>query len=489
MARKPFTPEEVRRIVERHKEPAVFRNMTDDWPASGWTAQHLSVCLEQKPVRFRIGKRKADKTPLFETQCEYVEATLGEFLAWTSHQAGLSVGPFSDYPLSDYWAYADYKYIAKLFQHKESMFEEVVWSDFGYPGRDGAASTLWVGTEGANTPCHLDTYGFNLVFQVEGRKRWHLFSPDDTSCLYPTRIPYEESSIFSQVNVLQPDLDRFPAFSRARAHVVTLQPGQVLFVPRHWWHYVESLDPITVSINSWIELEEDDEARVGEALTRTLVCALKTTPSLGNHDHWLNPTEDGVASHDENMQYLSLAVQACMRKRSEMEEEDSQQEGQDGHRALKRDSTGGIKTNYTKKEERKASSFIPPFGPHLIPVPHVGHGQALKDPTLKDTNLSRDHNPQCAPVSDPQSWTSEEGGHDGCGELRKRQEAEKGGHDGCGELRKRQEAAVLSEGPHKEGIPQASLSTTDLLECLVHPNVITLVSQLLLDRQRELSGS
>lgn len=29
---------------------------------------------------------------------------------------------------------------------------------------------------------------------------------------------------------------------------------QVLLVPRHWWHYVESIDPITISINSWIEL-------------------------------------------------------------------------------------------------------------------------------------------------------------------------------------------------------------------------------------------
>lgn len=29
---------------------------------------------------------------------------------------------------------------------------------------------------------------------------------------------------------------------------------QVLYVPRHWWHYVESVDPVTVSVNSWIEL-------------------------------------------------------------------------------------------------------------------------------------------------------------------------------------------------------------------------------------------
>lgn len=35
----------------------------------------------------------------------------------------------------------------------------------------------------------------------------------------------------------------------------------------------------------------DDEARVQEALTKTIVCALKSPPSSDNEDHWLNPTE------------------------------------------------------------------------------------------------------------------------------------------------------------------------------------------------------
>lgn len=64
--------------------------------------------------------------PLYETQCEYVEATLSEFLAWISQQDDPAVGAFHDYPLSDYWAYADYKYIAKLFQDEESMFEVIL---------------------------------------------------------------------------------------------------------------------------------------------------------------------------------------------------------------------------------------------------------------------------------------------------------------------------------------------------------------------------
>lgn len=73
--------------------------------------------------------------------------------------------------------------------------------------------------------------------------------------------------------------------------MVTLSPGQVLFVPRHWWHYVESLDPVTVSINSWIELEEDHLARVEEAVTRMLVCTLKTAEDPHHPRTWLNPTE------------------------------------------------------------------------------------------------------------------------------------------------------------------------------------------------------
>uniref|UniRef100_A0A8C1S7V3 Hspb associated protein 1 n=1 Tax=Cyprinus carpio TaxID=7962 RepID=A0A8C1S7V3_CYPCA len=418
MASKPFTPEEARRIVQFLQTPAVFLNMTTDWPALHWTVEHLSACLTER-LRFRIGKRTENMAPLFETECSYIEATINEFLSWTACEDKSLVGPFSDYHCKEFWAYADYKYIAQLFQDKPAMFQDMVWSDFGFPGRDGRDSTLWIGTQGANTPCHLDSYGCNLVFQIQGRKRWHLFPPDDTHCLYPTRIPYEESSVFSRVSVVHPDLKKFPAFRRARVHTVTLQPGQVLFVPRHWWHYVESVDPVTVSVNSWIEM-------------------------------------DGVSSHDENMQYLNLAVKACMDKSRDDTDGMTSLADQPRAEVGKRDSSGLLKTP-------ASPNFRVPFGPHLIPV-NLAHKPNCTCP--KDTSCYRYND-----LSRCQSTAQDED------ESRSVNELQRWG----------QHAHQEAESPRTSGEGSGlHISTNDMLQFLIHPDVITLVTRLMMSRQREL---
>ena len=128
-----------------------------------------------------------------------------------------SDNPFFRYSRSEYWAYADYKHMCELCSDMLELQSAINWSAFGFHGRDGKDSTLWVGSEGACTPCHYDTYGCNLVAQLWGRKRWVLFPPDDSERLYPTRLPYEESSVFSSVDVCRPDLTKFPEFARAKA--------------------------------------------------------------------------------------------------------------------------------------------------------------------------------------------------------------------------------------------------------------------------------
>ncbi|XP_015490160.1 HSPB1-associated protein 1 [Parus major] len=472
---KPFPPEKTKEIVMSLKQPAVFCNMVGDWPALHWNVKYLSAMLEGKTIQFRLGLKTVDLVPQFETSCSYVEATLEEFLAWSCGQPSCLSGPFSCYDYSKYWAYADYKYIARIFEDKPEIFQDVRWSDFGFPGRSGRESTLWIGSEGANTPCHLDSYGCNLVLQVQGRKRWHLFPPGDTSFLYPTRIPYEESSIFSKVNIANPDLKRFPKFRNSTAHVVTLSPGQVLLVPRHWWHYVESIDPVTVSINSWIELDADHEARVEEAITRMLVCAIKSAESPSDGDLWLNPTEVEATSHEINLQYLNKAVSAYL---------ECQETSVSGQACSS--STGAKQgANTACKRKRREVGCEPesctllnqecdfptpkaeelkkiPFGPHLI--------QVL--PQSRKTSVMG----AVAVESDSGDLHENEGEH--FGKLHCKRNRLLMSND-C------ETAAHQMDSDCGPCTSQTALSTNDLLDCLVNPHVISLVAQLLLERMRE----
>ncbi|XP_018413586.1 PREDICTED: HSPB1-associated protein 1 [Nanorana parkeri] len=355
---KPFTAQEAREIVLGLDRPAVFLAMAQDWPASRWDAARLSDLLQDKSLCFRIGRRRMDTEPQFETQCDYIEGTVKQFRSWVSGDSPELCGAFRRFDRAEFWAYADYKYLAVLFEDRADILQDVLWEDFGFPGRGGRESTLWVGSRGANTPCHVDSYGCNLVLQVEGRKRWHLFPPEDTDHLYPTRIPYEESSIFSRVNVVNPDWSRCPSFSNAHPHVVTLHPGQVLFVPRHWWHYVESVDDVTVSVNSWIELDSDHESRVEEAITRMVVCVFKSADTSDLPDDWLNPTEGAATSHATNLEYLNQARTAYL------QHERAATAGESGGAA----DDGDAPPLKKRRLDRSSEVIGGHFGQYLLPV-------------------------------------------------------------------------------------------------------------------------
>ncbi|XP_030310133.1 HSPB1-associated protein 1 isoform X2 [Calypte anna] len=472
---KPFTPEETKEIVMSLQQPAVFYNMVGDWPALHWNVEYLSAVLGGKTIQFRIGLKTVDLAPQFETSCSYVKATLDEFLAWSCGQPSCLSGPFRCYEYSKYWAYADYKYIARIFEDKPEIFKDVRWSDFGFSGRTGKDSTLWIGSEGANTPCHLDSYGCNLVLQVQGRKRWHLFPPSDTSFLYPTRIPYEESSVFSKVNVANPDLKRFPQFKNTTAHVVTLSPGQVLLVPRHWWHYVESIDPITVSVNSWIELDADHEARVEEAITRMLVCAIKSAENPSDEDLWLNPTEVEATSHETNLQYLNKAVSAyfsCQKtdvpEQAHPSSSATEQRTSTSCKRKKREVGCEPESCRLPTHEFGLSTFTAeklqkmPFGPHLVQVlPQSQEISSVGATAVRSDSRDLLH--------------ENDRGHSGRSHCTKKQLVMSNDCD---------KPAHQTDSDGSPNASQTALSTNDLLECVVNPHVISLVARLLLERAR-----
>lgn len=349
------------------KNPTVFHGKIESWDfARSWIPELICDILSEKTITFKVCPLRGTRTyrkqfeenqVLFETHCQFVEATFAEFREWLeekarTHEGGVNSGggrssvstdaatrdgplatkqdqnrdqsrdvpvskkarllsgnPLLRYPPSQYWVYADYKYMSELCSEVPELLCAIDWSAFGFDGRDGTQSTLWVGSRGANTPCHYDTYGCNLVAQLSGKKKWVLFPPEDTAKLYPSRLPFEESSVFSSVNVQSADLSRHPDFATATAHEVLLTPGDVLYVPPRWWHYVECVED-AVSVNTWLELPSDDKERVKEALVRTLVSTVFECGDENVRSKWLNPNEV-LFPLEQNLQLLTMAVQAA----------------------------------------------------------------------------------------------------------------------------------------------------------------------------------
>lgn len=47
-----------------------------------------------------------------------------------------------------------------------------------------------------------------------------------------------------------PDLEKFPQFAGLEHWDCTLEPGDMLFIPSKWWHFVKSLS-VSFSVSFW----------------------------------------------------------------------------------------------------------------------------------------------------------------------------------------------------------------------------------------------
>jgi hypothetical protein len=111
---------------------------------------------------------------------------------------------------------------------------------------------IWIG-HASNVSSHYDTMD-NLACVVAGTRRFTLFSPQSIDKLYVG--PIDHTLAGQPVSIAAssaPDAQRFPLFEQIKdqALVAELQPGDALYLPKLWWHQVESTAPFNVLVNYW----------------------------------------------------------------------------------------------------------------------------------------------------------------------------------------------------------------------------------------------
>lgn len=235
-----------------------------------------------------------------ECDSETVMASFLEFREWVEGRdvVELKTHPFHllpSYATENVAVYADYKYFIELFSEENlsnidsvdlCLFEQALifinrndrnpvklldWGLYKHvPEEMGVeSSTMWMGSKGAHTPLHYDTYGTNVIMQIQGCKEWHFWAPsaENMHLLKPKRIPYEESSVYCNYD---------PLFSRnGDCDFVTpdltleISAGDVLIVPKHWWHFVRTTSETSMSVNMWVPAERCSVEKCNVSISET----------------------------------------------------------------------------------------------------------------------------------------------------------------------------------------------------------------------------
>jgi hypothetical protein len=115
---------------------------------------------------------------------------------------------------------------------------------------------IWMGTKHVYTPMHQDGSHtdftgrgpekfHNVNFQIAGRKHVILANPNQSRYLYPapSALTFQGTPPHLRVDLHKTiDFDKFPLLKEAELYETVLNPGELIYIPRAWWHTFYALD-------------------------------------------------------------------------------------------------------------------------------------------------------------------------------------------------------------------------------------------------------
>jgi hypothetical protein len=167
----------------------------------------------------------------------------------------------------------------------------------------GVVPRAWIGNRIRVAP-HYDLME-NVGCVVAGRRRFTVFPPEQLANLYPG--PFEltpAGTPISLVDIQEPDLDRFPRYAEAAktAQSALLEPGDAIYLPFHWWHGVDSLEPFSFFVNYWWNESQPGLGNPYDALIHALYALRHLPPEQRDvwravFDHYIFCANGDPAAH------------------------------------------------------------------------------------------------------------------------------------------------------------------------------------------------
>ena len=210
--------------------PLVLTGMARDWPAmSKWTPDYIKANYGDVEVEVQLNR---ESNPDYEIEIAKHKQTmnLGTYTDWVT-QGGMT---------NDFYMVANNGNLDR--PELKGLFDDIqILPEFFNPEDCKGRVFFWFGPAGTITPLHHDCMNI-MMAHIYGRKRWRLINPIYTPLLY------NHIGVFSQIDLENPDITKFPLFKEVQVSEVVLSPGEILFVPVGWWHQVKGLD-VTLSVS------------------------------------------------------------------------------------------------------------------------------------------------------------------------------------------------------------------------------------------------
>jgi hypothetical protein len=217
--------------------PTIITNTMEQWNAlSLFTIENL----KKKNITKEI---KLNKSIIEQEKTDNVLTPANEFLNWISKQ------PINEIPKNKFYLSEDETFL-KLFNLYDTFNSFA--SYYLSPLSICKSYPIWIGPKGTKTGIHWDPEYRNIICQLYGTKKIYLFAPDQQKYLY-TSNKYDNGSKTSSINFWNIDNKKYPLFSKARYIEIILNKGQMLYIPKYWWHACENqTTSISISIRSYI---------------------------------------------------------------------------------------------------------------------------------------------------------------------------------------------------------------------------------------------